>query len=140
MGLDDIVPDDSGTSSSSSSNKSSSSSTQEEENLKEIGGGRWKKSFTQEKWEGVKEVIHEEMGVTVNVVLNKPPKERFQILHEAALIDDGEKKREEFSYSSSTRCHLCGNACDNSNVEIEGEKFCPQHSAARIRKALDENS
>lgn len=142
MGLDDLVEDKGGSADSSSSGNSgssrkASSASSTDEPYKEIGGGRFKKSFTEEKWEGVKEIIHHEMGETVNVILNKPPQERFKILHEAALIHDGEKKRENFSYSSSTRCHLCGNACDNSNVEIEGQTFCPQHSAMRVRKALD---
>lgn len=135
MGLDDLVPEgkeDSRSRSGSSSSKSKSKVS--------FGSGKWEKIFSEDKWEDVKNTLINDMGLVPNEVVNNYPKEeRYETLHEAALISEREEPPDNIE-EGPDRCAVCGNALhEDITVEIEGEEVCANHPAAQIRVGLDEN-
>jgi len=138
MGLDDLLPDGVNKSSGSSSNQSSSTP---EKKYKVIGSDPYRKKFTLEKWEEVKDVIRHEMGLNVNEVLNNVSAEkRFDILHEAATFSNGELDRDDMENWSTARCIVCGKAADEVGVEIAGETVCFHHTIAQLEQSLQEDN
>lgn len=136
MGLNDLIPDDSGTSSSSTSTKSKPPEEQEDKVV--IGKGETKKVFDEERWERIKRVIIDEMGLIPNKVVNNyPADERYNIIHEAAMLLDEKTEPEESDYSSTTRCAICGKAADDAYVEIEGLIVHTNHTAGQIESELN---
>jgi len=134
MGLDDLVPEDKSTSSSSSSSKS-----RQKENKVRIGSEPHKKVFSEDKWKTIKEFIIQEMGLKPSKVVNNySAKERYEVLHEAALGVEGDKEPEELNNVSNNRCEICGTAVDQASVEIKGYEVCPQHPAAQVAVLIDE--
>lgn len=138
MGLDDIVDDHGGDASSSRSGSSSRNQKDDEDDLVKIGKPPYQKVFSEEKFEEVKKVLMHEMGYQPNVVLNSPAEKRYDILHEAATWSSDDFDSDDSSHRSSTRCIVCGIACDDTHVELEGEIVCTHHPAAKVRRFLDE--
>lgn len=131
MGLEDAIPGDTNASSSSSKQRSSSS-----EKTYKFGSGQYSKEFKEEKWERIKAILKNELGVPPQEVVNNwSAEERFEILHEAALIDEQEDNPDT-STESLDSCEVCGSS-NASLVEIEGYFFCPQHPAAKVSKELE---
>lgn len=139
MGLDNILPDDADSSSSSSGGSKRSPSSDTDDDLKVIGSPPNQKSFTQEKWEGVKKVIYEDTEHSVNEVLNMPAKRRYEILHEAALTHEGQKAAEDMETYSRDRCFICGKDCTNSGVTVAGKTVHANHPVMKLKKALEED-
>ena len=142
MGLGDLPTvddDDDGDSGSPDSQRRNTQSESEDESIVEIGSGSNKKSFSEEKWEGVKGVIRDETEYTPNEVKNLPSRKRYKILHEVALVHDGESKRKNLPSFSTQRCASCGVDVTSIGVEIAGESFCPQHPASKVAKELNQN-
>lgn len=136
MGLEDALPDDVERSSSSNRSGSSSSSSSSQKKVS-IGSGRYQKTFTEEKWEGVKATIKEEFDEEPNeVVHNWSAQKRYEMLHEAAIIHE-EKQYE--PRETTIRSCVCCNSSTANLVRIGGKWFCPQHPAAKIAKELDES-
>jgi len=137
MGLEDVIPDDVDTSSSSSSKRED---TSPDKKYKVIGSDPYKKKFTLEKWQEVKDVIRHEMGLNINEVLNNVSAEkRFDILHEAATYSTGELDREEMQNWSTERCIVCDRAADEVGVEIAGHTVCFHHTIAQLEEAIEDN-
>lgn len=138
MGLDDLVPDDKQTS-SSSGGRSRKRNKQKDDKV-EIGSEPSKKVFTKEKWKKVKTFIKDEMGLSPNEVVNNyKSKERYEILHEAALAVDNEKDPEELNNYSKRRCKLCENALGERGVKLSGYWFCSSHPAAKLEPILGDD-
>lgn len=138
MGLNNIGPADDDDSSQSSSSTTQSTEEDNEEETIEIGGGANKKVFSQSKWDAVKSVIIEETEYTPDEVLNLPPDDRHEVLHEAALVHAGEESASNMDSETTSRCYSCGVDVTSTGIKIEGEMFCPQHPAAKIRSELDD--
>lgn len=136
MGLDDILPDDSSDTHHSHSSPSESS-TQSDPSHHVIGSGDTSRSYIPTRWKKLKRVITREMGLSVEEVLEKPPEERNEILDHADNWYDDDFEQNTSAYRSTTRCTVCRQACDEHYVEINGEKFCVQHTAGQIARALD---
>lgn len=134
MGLDDIIPDDSN--SSSRSSPSSTSGSDGPEIVREIGGGEYQKRFTEEQWEKVKRVIRSKMDYSVDAVLNMRSEERYEVLHEAVTYNPDVEEGVSEEHKTTLDCYHCGNDCSGGYVELEGERFCMQHPAAQVAKAL----
>lgn len=136
MGLEDLVPEDQRGSSSSSS---SSRSKKKQEDVVSFGGGQYEKTFTEERWQEVKSTLVNEMGLVPNEVVNNfSAQERFETLHEAALLSKKETSLEELG-RSPTRCIVCGSAISKSGTEVEGKPVHIHHTVGQVRSALDEN-
>jgi hypothetical protein len=136
MGIDELLPE--GTSKSKTSNTGKSDDSTQTEDLITIGSGPHQKKFTEEKLEEVKDVIENEFGMRPQEVLNnKPPKERFEILHDAATFSTKEKENQTSEYETEEKCVVCGNANAGDVVEIEGVKCCIQHPVARLAQEID---
>lgn len=134
MGLEDLVPDEAKTSSSRSGRKKKSK--KQEEGVVTIGSGEFEKTFEEERLERIRKVISQEMGYVPNEVINNfPAEERFEILHEAALIEAQEAEEDELEHTT-TRCDICGNAIRDSGVEISGLVVCTSHPAIQVAKEL----
>ena len=137
MGLEDLVPDDKKPSSSTSSTKQKS---KQEDDRITIGSEPHKKVFTEDKFNEVKRILTHEMGlVPQEVVNNWSPKERYDVLHEAALATEGETKPEELENYDEARCYICSNALGDFGVEIEGVKVCVSHSVGELEASLNED-
>lgn len=140
MGLDDLIPEkDRNTSGRSSSKKSNNTDDDEDDSAyKVIGSPPNDKHFSEERWEKVKRVIREEFGMSVQKVLNnKPAKERYEILHEAALYNSDAE--EDSEYRVEERCEICDVAAKNeAGVTINGVRFCIHHPAVQVKNVLDE--
>lgn len=135
MGLEDIIPDGK---SSGSSGSSGRRRKKKKEKVIEIGNPPYDKKFKEKKWEGVKKVIRNEFDYkSVGEVKSLPAEERYDVLHEAALIHEGEKRADESQHRAKERCLRCGAASGDMMVEIEDEMFCISHPAIQVRKALD---
>lgn len=135
MGLEDLTPDDSNTSSRSSTNRTNSQ-PDEDEYHKVIGNPPHQKCFTEERWEEVKQEIHNNFEKTVNEILNSPAKKRYEMLHEAAMASGGELDDDEREFEAKTRCAFCGKSCPSGGVEIDGEVFHTSHTAAQVADEL----
>lgn len=136
MGLEDLVPEDKRGSSRSSS---SSSRQKKKEDTVAFGGGRHRKEFTEERWEEVKSTLVNEMGLVPNEVVNNySSEERFEVLHEAALLSQQETSLEELGRSVK-RCIVCGNAIGESGTELEEKPVHIHHTVGQVRSALNEN-
>lgn len=136
MGLDDLVDDAGGSSSSSSSKRSKSKSFHDDDEYKVVGSDQYQKVFHEDEWAKVKDVLKDEMGKVPNVVLNSPEQERFEILHEAALIASGDKDPLDSDYTGQERCLYCGSNPGDAAVEIQGETFCVHHTAGQVSSEL----
>lgn len=137
MALDDLLPDNVETDKSSSSNKSSGRKKPDEKEYatKVVGPNGKAKFLTEEQLEKVKRVITEETPYSPQEVLNNFPQERrYKVVHDAVTFTEDGLDEENVS---RTRCYICGKDCSYSNVEIEGELFCPHHTAGQVRKELD---
>lgn len=138
MGLDDLIPDD--VDESTSRVPRDKEKTEAKDDIVEsFGKEPYRKEFTEEQWEKVKRVITTEFGMTVGEVVNSPNQERYELLHEAIMFSESDKDSGESENSSTTRCYYCGNACDDTNVVIEGEKFCVHHTAAQVAATLNDD-
>lgn len=134
MGLDDLVPDDAKQTSSRSGR--SKKSRKQEEDVVTFGSGRYEKTFSKDHWEKIKKILSQEMGyVPTEVVNNFPAEERFEILHEAALLEKKQAEPEDLEHTT-TRCDICGTAVRGSGVEIAGLVVCTSHPAIQIAKEL----
>jgi len=137
MGLEDLVPEDQRGSSRSSS--SSSRSKKKKKDTVVFGGGQYRKEFTEERWQEVKRTLVNEMGLVPNEVTNNfSAEERFETLHEAAMLSRQETTLEELGRSPS-RCIVCGNAIGQSGTEVEGKPVHIHHTVGQVRSSLDEN-
>lgn len=135
MGLEDLVPEDKRGSGSSSSGRS----RRKKKDTVAFGSGQFRKEFEEERWEEVKGTLINEMGLVPNEVVNNySAQERFEVLHEAALLSKSETTLEELG-RQPTRCEYCGSAVGQSGVEIDGEMFCIHHTAGQIANALYED-
>jgi len=145
MGLDDI-PGVNKDSSSSSSGSSKQKSPEEDDDFIVIGSDPHKKTFERDYWENeVAPVIRHEFGMNVNEVLNKPAKERYEIIHEAATWSGSAESEEQKELETSTRCDICGMHADEASIVLEartpGGEFrkvrsCVHHPIARTAKVL----
>lgn len=135
MGLDSFKHEDTDTSKSGGGR---SRKKKKEDEKVTIGSKPYQKTFKKEKWEGVKDIIRRDFEVSVNEVKNSPPEERYDILHEAALIHEGEKTVDNSSHKAKTRCVVCGDECAEESVEIEGHAVHWNHPAVQVRKKIDE--
>lgn len=136
MGLEDLVPEDKRGSSRSSS---SSRRSKKEEDTVVFGGGQYRKEFSKERWAEVKSTLVNEMGLVPNEVVNNySAEERFEVLHEAALLSRKETSLEELG-RSVTRCIVCGNAIGESGTELEGKPVHIHHTVGQVRSSLNEN-
>lgn len=133
MGLDDaaedLVPDgevDSG----------SSSSTQEEEkDLVVFSSAGNTKKFTQERWEEIKTALTRQLGYTVDDIEDMTSSERFEVIHEAALLSTNELDLSDSETAREYKCAICGSRMAEDVIsEIAGEYFCPNHPAAKLDK------
>lgn len=139
MGLDDLVPDSAGGSSSSSRSSRDSSDDDEESEKVIIGSEPYKKVFTDEDWEGIKGIITQEMGYVPNEVVNNyPAEERYEILHEAALLYRSEISEEELS-DIPRKCDYCGAALRDGGVWVGEYYVCASHTAGQLATLDDEN-
>lgn len=136
MGLDDLIPDEVDESTSRAPRQSGSEDSGEEI-VKSFGDPPRRKEFTEDQWEHVKRVIREEFGMKVGTVVNSPPRERHEILHDAATTPASKIGESDSENSSSTRCYYCGKACDGAYVELEGKKFCVHHTVAQAETELN---
>lgn len=134
MGLEDLVPDDK----KDTSSRSRSRRSEPEEDKVVIGKGRLKKEFTQERWKEVKESLQKEMGLVPNEVVNNyPAEERFETIHEAALLSLENKTAEELGIDQN-RCMICNSVMGESEVEIRGLSVCVHHTAGQIESYLND--
>lgn len=143
MGLEDLVPEDKRGSSSRSRGK------RKKKDTVSFGGGRYKKEFTEERWEEIKNTLINEMGLVPNEVVNNyPAEERYEVLHEAALLSKRETTLEELG-RRPTRCGICGKPVGGSGVEfslLDGSgdiheiEICISHTAGQIQVLLEEIS
>lgn len=131
MGLEDLIPDDVPKSSSSRTTSKSKKDTVT------FGSGELKKEFEKEHWEEIKEVLIEEMGLVPNEVVNNyAAQERYEILHEAALITRQEATIEELGHTVK-KCDICGRPLGESGVEVAGINVCISHTAGQIHNQLN---
>lgn len=135
MGLDDLIPDEVDESTSRAPRQSKDDSS-DDDIVKSFGEPPKRKKFTEDQWEHVKRVIREEFGMKVGTVVNSPPDQRYELLHEAAMTPASKIGEAESESSSSTRCHYCDKACDDAYVELEGKKFCVHHTVAQAETTL----
>jgi len=129
MGLEEALPDNVNVSEPSGSDEP-------DENTITIGSGEAKRTFTEERWDEIRTVLSDEMGLIINEFKHQTPAHKQkELIHEAISWDekDEDEKNEQ---RSSTRCIVCGNACDNHYVEIEGKVVCTHHTTAQLAKEL----
>lgn len=133
MGLEDILPDE------ADKRGAKTDTDKEQEAYKTVKGPRGKeKRFNKEKWKEVRRVIDREFEDSyLEVMNNYSKKKRFDVVHQAALVSEEQKQLSRTGRETKTRCSVCGSDCADANVEIEGEKVCPQHPAAKVRVELD---
>lgn len=137
MGLEDLIPE--GKRGSSSSSSSRRRSKTKEEDTVTFGGGNFRKEFTEERWQEVKRTLSHEMGLVPNEVVNNyPAEERFEVLHEAALLSKQETTLEELG-RQPTRCAICGNAVGKSGTEVAGVTVCIHHTVGQLSSMLNED-
>lgn len=137
MGLDDLVEKKGGDPSSSSRGGGRKKSNNRDI-VKDIGSEPHRKKFTEEQWEGVKEMIIQEMEYSVGEVLSMPNQDRYEILHDAILMYRNEQYIEESDHSTDNRCVVCGKDSTGTSVEIEGHRVCINHPAITVREEIDE--
>lgn len=142
MTLDDLVSEktEEAQSQADTSAKERAENRQERINRrydKVVGSPPNQKAFKQEKWNEVKAVLMNEMGMKVGEVLSSPSEERYEILHEASMIAENKLDAVDSSHTSDQRCPICDTALDNCFVVIEDKKFCPHHGAIKVAKVLD---
>lgn len=136
MALDDLVPDDKKKGSSSKGG----GRTKQKPDTVTIGSEPYKKVFEQEKWQKVKTVLTNDMGLIPNEVVNNyRAEERYEVIHEAALVVEEDKSPEELDNYDEDRCAICDSALGDFGVELEGLEVCANHPAAQIKARLDED-
>lgn len=133
MGLEDILPDE------ADKRGAKTDSDEEEEAYKVVKGPRGKeKRFNEKKWKEVRRIIDREFeDPYLEVMNNYSSKKRYDVVHQAALVSEERKEIKKTGRETTTRCAVCGSDCSDANVEIEGNRVCPQHPAAKVRTELD---
>lgn len=131
MGLDDLIPE-------GKEDTSSRGRRRTKPDTVSFGSGNLKKEFTEERWEEVKSTLVNEMGLVPNEVVNNyPAQERFDALHEAALLSQQEITPEELK-EQPDKCYICGRA-NMGLIEVKGLDMCASHTVGELQEALDEN-
>lgn len=129
MGLEEALPDSVNISESSNEDDT-------DENKVTIGSGEAKRTFTEERWEEIRSVLSDEMGLDINEFKHQTPAHRQKkLIHDAISWEDKDDEEKD-EQRSSTRCIVCGKACDNSHVEIEGKVVCTHHTTAQLANEL----
>lgn len=137
MGLgdaaEDLVPDTTTVDTGSKDEKDGSEETVV------IGNPPHEKRFTQERWEQVKDALTGELGYTVREVKNMRSAERYEVLHEAAMLSAGEIEVKDTETAQPNKCAICSQRLpDEAVAEIAGEPFCPSHPSAKVAKYFNE--
>lgn len=137
MGLEDLVPEDKR---DTGQRRSRKKSLKQRDDVVVIGSGEYQKAFDEDKWESVKKVLIEEMGLVPNEVVNNfPAQERFQTLHQAAMLEKKETTLEELGKTPNP-CDICGTEMgDDGGVDILHLNICTSHPAGQIAEKLNEN-
>ena len=142
MGLGDIVDQHGGESTDSSTktktNKTTRRNNSEDDELVCFGQEPNRKCFQKEDWEDVKRYIREEMKQSVSQVVNASGEKRYELLHEAKLGSEGALEVDRSDNTSTQRCGVCGKDCRDAGVEIAGEMFHVQHTAAQLASYFEE--
>lgn len=135
MGLKDLVPEDKRDTRSRSAKKSLS----ERDDVVVFGSGEFQKSFGKDRWEDIREVMINEMGLVPNQVVNNyPAEERFEVLHEAAMLEAQEITLEELEREPNP-CAICGTELgDEAGLDIMGVEVCYHHTVGQLSVVLDE--
>lgn len=131
MGLDDLVPD-------GKEDTSSRGRRRKKPDTVSFGSGNLKKEFTEERWEEVKSTLVNDMGLNPNEVVNNySAQERFDTLHEAALLSQQEITEEELQ-EQPDKCYICGKP-NAGLIEVKGLEMCANHTVGQLQEALNEN-
>lgn len=129
MGLEDLIPE-------GKEDTSSRRTQKQKEDTVVFGGGRHRKEFTKERWEEIKSTLINEMGLVPNEVVNNyPAQDRYEALHEAALLSKREISLDELK-KQPVRCDICGKAVGDSGVEFEGLTVHINHTMGELQEAL----
>lgn len=136
MGVDDLLPDDRDTSSSSSSSSNTQSQESKEYEIVITSGDKEKK-FTSEEWDKIQDTIRQEMEYSVGEVMKMADHKKYEVIHEAAIITNTERKSEDLEHKTDNRCAVCGNACSVDYIVIDGERVHIMHNVAQVAESLD---
>lgn len=132
MGLDDLIPE--GKEDTGSRRRGG---RKKKKDTVSFGSGRLKKEFTKERWEEVKHTLTNEMGLVPNEVVNNySAQERFETLHEAAMLSQKEITQDDLR-ETPTKCRICGNAVGESGVKIAGMTVCIHHTVGQVQAELE---
>lgn len=134
MGLKDLIPDDVDESTSGVP-QNSNQKQDDQEIVKTFGKPPHRKEFTQKQWDKVQRVVHNEFGMSIGEVISSPEEERYELLHEAIMFNEG--SGDNSPNVSTVRCAYCGDACDGTHVVLEGKKFCVHHTVAQAETELN---
>lgn len=135
MGLEDALPDDVEPASSSSKSKTSSGS---EDKVVVQGSGDKRRTFNEEKWEQIEQLVDEEYEEDLNEVMNNwSASDRYEFIGKVARHSIRENHELDQEPGEEIHCDHCGKRVTVVAVELHGHVYCRNHTVGEIYMELE---
>jgi len=146
MGLEEFTSSTQGTSTTTPQQTTQQQTTQTEEEeegreepFKKVSGnrGRHKVFQTEKDWQEAVDFIEDQLGMSVDEVLDMSASDRYQILHQAILQKEN---LDDLNFHPTRECLVCGERFvfpSNWNfTRLKGEAVCNNHTAREVMREV----
>jgi len=140
MGLENFTSGKSTTPSPSKTAQTETTNSQENNDpfkVVEDDKGREKVFKTEEDWEETKDIVEDDMGMSMDAVMSMPPGDRHQVIHQAILRLNGYDTQDFYGKKECVVCEEVFTFPANWNfTRLYGEAVCNDHEIGTVMAAV----